>query len=95
MRIAATPILATVIGTDTQDPVTPANADQTIAAQSAAFIPSPKGYDSQAVTMATDGGGMTIAAGGGVLALTNDWAMPNLASGASYASDSGRIACLI
>jgi filamentous hemagglutinin family protein len=84
VRIAATPILATVVGTDTQAPVRPASADQTIAAQTAAFIPSPKGYDSQAVTMATDGGGVTIAAGGSVLALTNDWAMSNLASGASY-----------
>ncbi len=83
-RLAGTALTATIVGTDTQVSVTPVSPDQTIAAQSASFTPSPKGYDTQGAVFATGGGAISVSAGGSVLALTDDWSAANLVSGATY-----------
>lgn len=84
VRVGTTPISANILGQTASSVVTPANANQTIQPQSQSFLPSPKGYDSQAAAFASGGGDVTIAAGGDVLALTDTWSLTNLSSGATY-----------
>ncbi len=80
VRVAPVPITATIAGTQTQLTFTPASPSLTLAAQSAAFIPSSQGLDPQAAVVATDGGSVSIAAGGSVLALRDVWSFEFLAS---------------
>ena len=84
VRVASTPLYATIAGTTTQLSVTPDSAYQAIATQDASFIPSPKGLDDQAGVVATGGGDVSISAGDSVLALRDLWSETFLNSGAAY-----------
>jgi filamentous hemagglutinin family protein len=80
VRVPISPVMATITGTTTQIAVTPDSAWQAIPAQQAGFIPSTDGLDPQAAVLATGGGNVSIAAGGSVLAVRDDWSQKFLGS---------------
>ncbi len=84
VRVSTDAIEANIVGTGAEVSVTPDSAYQAIAPQSAAFIPTAKGYDDQNTVFASGGGNVSITAGGSVLALTDDWSTANLGSGETY-----------
>ena len=61
--------------------VTPTSPYQTIAAQNASFIPSPKGLDDQAGVLATGGGDLVLSAGASVLGRSDVWSQAFLGAG--------------
>ncbi|MBX9884645.1 MAG: filamentous hemagglutinin family protein, partial [Novosphingobium sp.] len=83
-RVAASALLANVVGTNALISVPVASPNQAIAPQDTSFIPSPKGLDSQSAVFATGGGRVTLDAGGSILGRRDVWSEAFLDSGASY-----------
>jgi filamentous hemagglutinin family protein len=83
-RVAASTLLANVVGTGALMQVRPQSPYQAISAPDTAFVPSPKGLDDQAGVLATGGGAISLTAGGSVLGRRDLWAEAYLGSGASF-----------
>lgn len=86
-RVAASALLANVIGTNALMSVPVASPYQTIAAQDLGFIPSPKGLDNQAAVFASGGGRVTLDAGGSILGRRDVWSEAFLGSGAALSAN--------
>ncbi|WP_421848891.1 filamentous haemagglutinin family protein [Novosphingobium sp.] len=86
-RVAASALLANVIGTNALMRAPVASPYQSIAAQDGGFIPSPKGFDEQAAVFATGGGRVTLDAGGSILGRRDVWSETFLGSGASLGNN--------
>ncbi len=87
-RVASSALLANVVGTNALISVPVASPYQTIAAQDAGFIPSPKGLDDQSAVFATGGGRVTLDAGASILGRRDVWAEAYLGSGAALSATS-------
>lgn len=82
-RVAASTLLATVVGTNAELRVPIASTYQSIPVQDPGFVPSPKGLDDQAAVFATGGGRVALDAGGSILGRRDVWSETFLGSGAA------------
>lgn len=83
VRVSSAPVSASIGGGATIM-LAPDSIYTSFAGQDITFVPSPKGLDEQAAVLASDGGAISIAAGGSLLARRDVWSESFLGRGSSY-----------